>query len=128
MSEHITSDQSRPPLNADDVDRLESMIPLNQVPRIFPALRHGKRVNVATIFRWTNEGCQGVRLKFVKLGSTRCTTREWIAEFVSRLSGNRGEEIPLLASMAVKPTASSHQDEEEIDRKLDAHFGNAGAD
>ena len=59
-------------LSLDDVDRLEFMIPLSQVPKMFPRLRNGKCINLATIYRWTNEGCEGVKLEYRKLGSTRC--------------------------------------------------------
>src|SRR5689334_18584354 len=48
--------------------------------------RGAKRVHVATLYRWTERGCRGVRLRYVQVGATRCTTREWLDEFFAELT------------------------------------------
>jgi hypothetical protein len=38
------------------------------------------------MYRWTRVGCRGVVLESLNVGATRCTSREAVARFISRLS------------------------------------------
>lgn len=51
-----------------------------------PRCRGGKKVNVATLYRWASHGCRGVRLETIQIGGTRCTSREALQRFFDRLS------------------------------------------
>jgi hypothetical protein len=35
----------------------------------------------STLYRWTTNGCRGVKLEFVQIGGTRCTTKEALQRF-----------------------------------------------
>jgi hypothetical protein len=88
----------------DEIARLTERIPLRNVPTLLPRCRCGKRVHVATLFRWTSRGCRGVRLRFEQVGATRCTTREWLAEFFDALTRrSQPEEI----STETRPTPAT---------------------
>jgi Protein of unknown function (DUF1580) len=103
-------------------DRLKNLIPLNKVPNFLPPLRNDKPINLATIYRWTNKGCGGVELRYAMMGTTRCTTLEWLAEFVNKSTGQQNESpvVPLPAS----PKKSRAADD-DTDRRLDQMYKKA---
>jgi hypothetical protein len=74
----------------DDIDptqdptQLTDLIPLRAVT--LPSGRGRKRIHIATVYRWTSEGCRGVRLRYMQVGATRCTTRAWLDEFFAALT------------------------------------------
>src|SRR4051794_8032975 len=70
----------------DLADHLDDLIPLRDVPALLPRGRGGKRVHIATLYRWTDRGCRGVRLRHVQCGATRATTRQWLADFLAALT------------------------------------------
>lgn len=74
----------------DDETRAEldltELVSLAQVASELPCRRGGRKTHVATLYRWTTHGCRGVKLRFSQVGATRCTTREWLAEFFDRLT------------------------------------------
>jgi hypothetical protein len=104
---------SQPSVSVD----LKELIPLSEVPKLLPSLRRGKPVNLATVYRWTNEGSNGVRLAYLNIGSTRCTTHQWIKDFISHI--NQGITI---ATTSQQPEARKIQDDDETDRRLDSMF------
>jgi hypothetical protein len=61
-------------------------VPLKQAAELLPRRRAGKKTHVATLYRWTEYGCRGVKLKYIMIGCTRCTTREWLADFCQALT------------------------------------------
>jgi hypothetical protein len=64
----------------------ETVVSLNEAAKGLPVRRGGKRPNVATLYRWTTIGCRGVRLEFVQVGATRCTSTEALQRFFDRLT------------------------------------------
>ena len=64
----------------------ESVIRLTEVPKLLPVGPNGRRVHIATLYRWSTGGCRGVRLETVQVGATRCTSREALQRFVDRLT------------------------------------------
>jgi hypothetical protein len=64
----------------------ETLISLTAATKHFPARRAGKKPHVSCIYRWTKDGCRGVKLESVQVGGTRCTSREAIARFIQRLT------------------------------------------
>jgi len=63
----------------------ESVLPLTEVAALLPR-RSGKKVHIATLYRWTVDGCRGVVLESIQVGSTRCSSREALQRFVNQLS------------------------------------------
>jgi hypothetical protein len=64
----------------------ETVVSLTEATRHLPERRGGKRPNVATLYRWTNEGCRGVRLDYTMVGATRCTSLEALQRFFDTLT------------------------------------------
>ena len=51
-----------------------------------PRNMRGKTIHITTLIRWALHGVRGVRLKTVKVGRRRCTTRAWLLEFFEQLA------------------------------------------
>jgi len=68
---------------------VENPIPLTQVPKVIrwlPRRRRGRKLNIATVFRWAQRGLRGVRLETISIGGTKCTSEEALKRFFARLS------------------------------------------
>lgn len=66
--------------------KLGELIPLKQLAAQLPGRGGSKNKHVATLYRWTNEGVQGQRLRYVQVGDMRCSTVAWVHEFFARLT------------------------------------------
>lgn len=100
----------------DLVDQLGELIPLRDVPSLLPRGRGGKRIHIATVYRWTDPGCRGIRLRYAQLGATRCTTRAWLAEFMAALTaaGTDAQNSP-----PARTPAARRREYERAERALD---------
>ena len=65
---------------------LEETFSLAEATKGLPCRRKGKRPNVATLYRWAQVGCRGVRLETICIGATRCTTMEALQRFFDELT------------------------------------------
>jgi hypothetical protein len=86
-------------------------IPLRDVPRYLPRLRRGKRVHVATVYRWAGRGVRGERLATFRVGGTLCTTPDLLAAFLARLTEPSGD--------APAHNQSRPRTSREVERELD---------
>lgn len=68
--------------------RTEIVRAFAEVAAGLPLRRGGKRVNVATLYRWASHGCRGVRLETIQIGGTKCTSQEALQRFFDRLSNH----------------------------------------
>jgi hypothetical protein len=65
---------------------LEEIFSLTEATKRLPCRRKGVRPNVATIYRWSQIGCRGIRLETISIGATRCTSMEALQRFFDRLT------------------------------------------
>lgn len=66
----------------------EKLIPLSAVPRI-PRMRPGrggKRLHLATVYRWAQHGIRGIRLETIVAGGVRCTSILALQRFFEQLT------------------------------------------
>ena len=82
----------------------EHVLSLSDAIRSIPR-RNGRRVHLATMYRWTSVGCRGVVLDSIQCGRTRCTSREALERFFSRLSAASGK---VTSDSPVTPTRRDH--------------------
>jgi hypothetical protein len=97
------------------IDLTEPLIPLNQVPRLpfVPRRRVGKKLNVATVFRWASTGIRGVRLEVVRFGGTLCTTKTALLDFFRSLASTKhGGPAPVPRTFRQQQRASELADNE----------------
>lgn len=68
----------------------ETAIRVGDIPKHVPTQTTGKRISVATAYRWTTAGAGGVRIRRFKVGSSWCTTTEELLRWqqaVTELAG-----------------------------------------
>jgi hypothetical protein len=90
----------------------DNLIPLSQVPRLFPPRANGKTVHISAVYRWAQRGVRGVRLETLKVGGTSYTSMDAVQRFAEELtrasrptSGELNEPAPSRAH-AVRSSAS----------------------
>ena len=64
----------------------EQVISLTEAAKHLPKRRANKRPNVATMYRWISSGVKGIRLEYIVIGGTRCTSREALQRFFDALT------------------------------------------
>ncbi len=73
--------------------RIETVRTLTEAAAGLPRRRGGKRVNVATLYRWATHGCRGVRLETIQIGGTRCTSQEALQRFFVKLTNSDRDPV-----------------------------------
>ena len=100
-------------------DRLdETMLPLREAAKLLPSRKMGRKVAVATLYRWSSKGCRGVILESWSCGSARVTSEEAVARFVGRLSRARDPKA-VTAHLADRTKALRSKEAEFAGRRLD---------
>jgi hypothetical protein len=99
---------------------VEQPIPLCQVPRLawLPRRRRGRKIHVATIFRWAQHGIHGVRLEVVRIGGTRCTSEAALRRFFAALSAADPVCSPPSAATAPRSPATAGRAHRRAEREL----------
>ena len=64
----------------------EQVLTLRDATRFLPRYRKGRRVHVATLYRWASAGIRGIRLETLKLGGRIVTSEEALQRFADRCS------------------------------------------
>ena len=70
----------------------ESLLTLKAAAKLLPGNPH-----YATLFRWAQKGCRGVRLESALIGGIRYTSREALDRFIVACSGG-GSPAPIVAT------------------------------
>jgi len=91
----------------------ESPLTLAEAAKALPPLRGGKRVHLATLYRWVSRGVAGVRLESLRLGRTVVTSREALQRFAERLGARVEPATP------ASPVAAGRA--HRVDALLDRH-------
>ena len=68
------------------IEASEELLTLKEAAKTVPCRRGGSKTSVSCLYRWTNNGCRGIRLEYVQVGATRCTSREALTRFFSALT------------------------------------------
>jgi hypothetical protein len=91
---------------------LQDFVCLREVPDRLPK-RNGRKLGLATIYRWAKDGCQGVRLATWQLGGCRYTTPAALEQFVADLTAARGGHGhgPVVAPAARQAAVARQLDE-----------------
>ena len=112
-------------LDAAEAPDLDEYLPLPRAAEELPRRRAGRKTSTACVYRWTNSGLRGVRLRYTQVGGTRCTTRRWLREFFdaladasSRASGSKSSATVVAASGVRSPSARARA-HEIAERDLD---------
>lgn len=91
---------------------VETIFPIVEAPGRLPS-RHGKKINITTVYRWIRSGSRGVKLESIILGGVRYTSTEAIQRFVERVSAAaNGETSPVVRSAIQRRNASERAERE----------------
>ena len=99
--------------------RVEDLIPLEDAAKIAPGFRPGRCASVAAVRRWIRVGMRGVVLESVIAGGRRCTSRDAIQRFFTRLTEARDTPVGRYRRRTTNPTA----DEQQIRARLKRDHG-----
>ena len=64
----------------------ERMIALREVPRLLPPRAPGRRIHVATVYRWAKRGIRGAKLETLRIGGQLFTSTDALQRFVDACS------------------------------------------
>jgi hypothetical protein len=87
---------------------LDELTPFRDAVAFFPRQANGKRIHIATLYRYATRGLNGVVLWSCQAGNTRATTRKAVATFFSELTARR----------RVQGSSTPHPAAEEVGRRL----------
>lgn len=65
---------------------VSQLVPLSQVPKLFPKRPNGKTVHLSRVYVWILKGCRGTKLRAVRLPSGWHVHPAWVQDFIFRLS------------------------------------------
>jgi hypothetical protein len=122
---HMMARDDNPVTPDQQTARLDEYLPLRAAADSLRSGRGDKRIHVATLYRWTERGCRGIRLRYIQIGVTRCTTREWLNEFFAALTRQRPSATDSLDPTIVAPPRGARSPVarrraiEAADRELD---------
>ena len=98
---------------AGTIDTLnEEVMTLTEAARILPRRKAGKKTHLCTLYRWSTDGCRGVKLETVQIGATRCTSREALQRFFERLTAKRDGRQPVYRTANQRRRASERAAQE----------------
>ncbi len=94
----------------------EKVVSFKEARAHLPERRAGKRPDIATLYRWTVEGCRGIRLESIMVGATRMTSMEALQRVFDRLTEAAApteSDVPASA-----PTKTRQRQIEAAERRL----------
>jgi hypothetical protein len=91
----------------------ESLIPVSDAPKHVPGRPH-----IATIWRWIQRGCRGVRLETWLVGGRRFTSLEAIDRFIERTTAAAAPELACAVPTPRQRRRAIDQANRELDREL----------
>jgi Protein of unknown function (DUF1580) len=84
----------------------EKLMPLNDVPKWYGKL-DGRKMALATVYRWRNIGCAGVRLAVCYVGGKPFTSEEALHRFDAAVTAaKQAPSVPMPAT--AKHVAKAH--------------------
>jgi len=73
---------------------IENVLSFAEATQKLPRRRKGARPNLATIYRWCQQGVRGIRLESIMVGATRCTSIEALQRFFNALTAAAESDTP----------------------------------
>ena len=93
----------------------EQVVSLTEATTHLPRRRAGKKPNVATLYRWAQNGVRGIRLESLMVGGTRCTSLEALQRFFDALTAQAERQT---LSPPFRQTSERRRQIEAAERRL----------
>jgi len=68
---------------------MEQIVSMAGATKVIPKRASGKRVHVATVYRWASVGLKGIRLETIQIGGHCYTSKEALGRFFAELTRQR---------------------------------------
>lgn len=91
----------------------EQLFKLSKVPALVEQLT-GDRPHIATIHRWHQRGCRGVKLQTAFAGGHRRTTETWVREFFAGVTAAANGDAPTTAPVDAGQSVGHDRAEREL--------------
>jgi hypothetical protein len=91
----------------------DQLIKLSKVPAFVEKLT-GDRPHIATIHRWRQRGCKGVKLQTAFAGGHCRTTEKWVREFFAEVTAAANGDAPTTAPADASQSAGHDRAEREL--------------
>lgn len=69
----------------------EAHLWISDLPQHVPPLPNGKRVSIASVYRWTLTGVRGIRMRRFRCGGRWATTEEELGRWQAALTQEAGQ-------------------------------------
>ena len=103
--------------------KLIRLADVRKLPNL-PIGRNGKRLHIATLYRWVLRGVRGVKLEVIMVGGSTCTSEEAVQEFFDEVTRRRrGGEVAASPMPTYQWSARRRREIEEATRQLDEILG-----
>ena len=86
---------------------------LSEAAKLIPA-QHGKHPSTQSLFRWTQQGCRGIKLESLRFGRRIVTTPEMLDDFARALSKAWATDTPSQHERKSSQTRTPSQRESAI--------------
>ncbi len=80
---------------------VDDLVELKAVPKLLQR-QLGKRLNLATLYRWQSRGIAGIRLETVSIGSKRFTTRQALNAFFAQSTLAKSGKLSTATAEGIK--------------------------
>lgn len=105
----------------------ETPLPFRDACEHVPRRRRGRKLHVATLYRWWKQGLHGVHLEVVSLGGSPATTAEALHRFfvavAAAKSPHAAAQTPLPAARPKTVRAARLDKQLGVERELDRALG-----
>ena len=96
-----------------DIGR-EELITFAEAAKLLPRRRKGRKTHVSTLHRWCTKGVHDVRLEYLNVGSTRCTSVAALQRFFDALTernagGDFDADVPRIQTVSRRKSIRAAQ-------------------
>ena len=98
---------------------LSDLIPIRELPAVLPKQANGKRIHIATVYRWIQRGVAGICLEATKLGGKTYVSKEAIEQFCDQISNKPGEPP------SIRTTKARQKQADQAAQQVGAILGNS---
>ncbi|GEM_PF-3160617 len=94
------------------------LIPLRNLPKLLPCRRRGKRLNLATVWRWTTAGYGPLKIKLpvLRVGANVYTSREALRDWCAAVAGQQTDAPTSTPRTPTQRQRASDRTAKELDR------------
>lgn len=99
----------------DTLSSLADAVPVQEVPKLLPRQANGKRIHIATVYRWMLHGRRGIRLHSFLIGGRRYVHLRDLLDWIDRLTQ---EDAPPPVAVPLQTPRQRRRQQERARRRV----------